>query len=688
MIPSHRTHMENNSDSNIECIRLDVGSTARAGEASSQEVRDDQAFNEFIELYQWPGKSKNMISLANEAGYIPHIKEVGLTARENVVLKINKWLYNSKLERRVNHFVMFVIILDTVLLAFESTDPGVPTPAWVLVLSWMCLFVYFFEVGFRLYICSPTMAFFRKRFYVFDLLIVVLCTVMQMASVMSGLASIIRAIRLTRLLRMLRMLRLLRTFTRVMEMWHGYNMAKMENVGYQESVLSVKLRLNIGSFKLCKALAQQDYFQTTCGKDGVTVSGNRKQLGAQDLFTIAQLVKEEEDFDLFNFEEFCVEWLMLLLIWGSFIVGLSWAFVVLEADNYDLVIEENLGLKDLVDSALPVRDHMPDLLNTLANCEGNSSWKTYTLFDSIYQQYNSTNGTLWNELASFETPYTFMNPWNFEGSTFFTVAMITTIGYGTFTPSTDSGKLVVLFCSLPAIYLTIVFSQKNMELLQKGFCRTRYDSLGLMVFFSVIFFLSFMVVGGWVMKHSEGWTMWDAIYFCWVSFSTLGFGDYAPVAGENWNLVFLTLVVVGWNIVIFVIVVIEKATAELKNMNWWNEQHIPPPFNPENADRPRSSTVGVAEVIHKSTSNSQTISKIEELNEEINKCEDRLRRLKNEQKLLSWTEGSMTMSSSSDRVEDVTTFTPGIITMNDVQDQQDRSSSLEPVIFRRQTFAC
>jgi len=435
-------------------------------------------------------------------------------------------------------------------------------------------------------------------------------------------------------------------------------------------------------------LARQDYFQTTSGNDGVTVSGKKKELGVQDLFTIAQLLKEEEDFDLFNFEEFCIEWLMLLLIWGSFIVGLSWAFVVLEAENYDLVIEENLEIKELVDSALPVRDHMPDLLNTLANCEGNSSWKTYTLFDSIYQEYNSTNGTLWNELASFETPYTFMNPWNFEGSTFFTVAIVTTIGYGTFTPLTESGKLVVIFCSLPAIYLTIVFSQKNMELLQKGFCRTRYDSLGLRVFFSVIFLLSFMVVGGWVMKNAEEWTMWDAIYFCWVSFSTIGFGDYAPVAGKSWNVVFLSLVVVGWNIVIFVIIVIEKATEEFKNMNWWNEQHIPAPFTPESTDRPRSSSVGVAEVIHKSTLNSQTTSKIEELNLEIEKCEDRLRWLKNEQKLLSWTEGSMAVSSSSDRIEDVTTLTPGIITMNSDQDQQDRSSSLEPVIFRRQTFAC
>jgi len=665
--------MENNSNSSIVRVRLGAGSTAFAGEASSLELRDEQAFDDFIEQCQWPGNSKNTISFSNEAGYIPHMEEVGLTEWESVKLKIYEWLWNSKLETRVNNFVMFVIILDTVLLAFESTDPGVPTPAWVLVLSWMCLFVYFIEVGFRLYICSPTKVFFRKRFYVFDLLIVVLCTVMQIASVMSGLASIIRAIRLTRLLRILRMLRMLRAFTRMMEMWHNYNMAKMESNRFEESVLRVNLRLNIGNFKLSKALSQQDYFQTTGGNDGVTIKGNRKQLRAKDLYTIAKLLKEEEDFELFNFEDFCIEWLMLLLIWGSFIVGISWAFVVLEAENYDLVIKENLELKELVDSALPVRDHMPDLLNTLENCEGNSSGKTYTLFDSIYQEYNSTNGTLWNELVSFETPYTFMNPWNFEGSTFFTVSMVTTIGYGTFTPLTNSGKMVVIFCSLPAIYLTIVVSRKNMELLQKGICRTKYDSLGLMVFFTVIFLLSLMIVGGYIMKHSEAWTMWDATYFCWVSFSTIGFGDYAPVAAKSWNVVFLSLVVVGWNIVIFVIIVIEKATAELKKMNWWNQQH-PPPFNPESTDQTRRSSVGVAEVVHKSTLNSLTTS---ELSLEIKKYEDRLRWLKNEKMIVSWNEGS-----SSEKVEDKTTFTPGIIIMNPVQDQQERSPFFEPMIVR------
>jgi len=691
MIPSHRNRWENSSISSSARVRelSDLAITTCAGEGSSLEVIDKQVFNHFTtQQYQLPGNSNDIISHNDEAGYIPHIREVGSKVRENVVSKLQQSIKHAAFEKRVNYFVMFIVFVDTSLLAFESKDPVKPSPTWVIVLTWTCLFIYWLEIWFRLYVASPTIAFFRKRFFVVDLLIVVLCTVMQVASVMSGLASIIRAIRLTRLLRMLRMLRMLRVFTRVLEIWHDYNEKKMNRLSLHGSILSVSLRLNIGSSKLHKALAQQDYFQTICEVDeGLTLQGNSKELRVQDLFTIAQLLKEEEDNEKFNFEEFCVEWLMLLLVWASFIVGLSWAFVSLEAENYDLVIEENLELKELVDSALPVRHHMPDLLSTLASCEGNSSWKAYTLFDSIYQQYNSTSGTLWNELTSFETPYTFMNPWNFEGSTFFTVSIVTTIGYGTFTPLTETGKLVVIFCSLPAICLTIVFGRKNMELLQKGFCRTKYDSLGLMAFFSVIFLLSFMTVGGWIMKSSEGWTMWEAIYFCWVSFSTMGFGDYAPVAGKSWNVVFLLLVVVGWNIVIFVITVIEKVSAECKEIKWWNERHLQPlkpfSFDQSKSSAERSSTVGIAQVVHNSTLNVKTISKMEELSLQIKKCEDRLNSLKNERKLLSWAEGSMGVSSSSETGEDMTISTPDISFRYPVHDQQQECPSVKSVIIRR-----
>jgi len=651
---------ESNSDSAVPVETLEMA--VRSGEGSQLGVIKEQScIPSSNENTTWPIKRLDdimlngiTVSLANSEEGVDYNKldtqEPIIHHKTRKLKRLKRLLKYSNFEKRMGYCVMFVIVLDTSLLAFESDNPNVASPMWVVVMSWLFLFVYIFEIGYRLWISVPTIAFFRKRFYVFDFLVVAVCAVMQVASALPSLASAIRAIRLARLLRILRMLRVLRIFTRVMEIWHDCN---MKNMQVKESILRINLQLNVGNFKLHRMLSQHDFFETVDDVDGgMTLMGQKKDLDVQDLFTIAELLKEEEDQDLFRCEEFCLEWLMLLVLWTSFIIGLSWAFVVIEADNYDLVIQENHDIKLSLDNAVPVRDKLEVVLTALASCEGNLSEVAYNLLADVSTEYSNPNVTMWNELDSLLGAYTFYNPWTFEGSTFFTITIATTIGYGTFTPLTSTGKQIVIFCSLPAIYLTIVFGQKNMELLQKGFCRTQYESLGLMGFFSVIFLLSFMLVGGWILTNSEGWTMWDSIYFCWVSFSTIGFGDYAPVVTEEWNVVFLSLVVVGWNIVIFVISVIDKLSTEFKGMSWWNENKFQPMATIANTlrieQKAASNLIGVAQVVYSANSSSAA-----ELSLEIEKCEQRLLHLKQEQKNLALKdecEGSMRSPSLSNQM--------------------------------------
>jgi len=654
--------MENESYSDSASPVETLEMAARSGEGSPQGVIEEQSCGSSSnEKTTWPLKNLDDIMLTEftmgldnaEEGVDynkQRVEELTVFHKASKLKRLKRKFKYSSFEKRMGYFVMFIIGLDTSLLAFESDNSDVPSPLWVVVFSWLFLFVYIFEIGYRLWISVPTIAFFRKRFYVFDFLVVAVCAVMQVVSALPSLASAIRAIRLARLLRILRMLRVLRIFTRVMEIWHDCN---KKNMQVQESLLRINLQLNVGNFKLHRMLSQHDFFETVDDLDGgTTLMGQEKGLDVQDLFTIAELLKEEEDQDLFRCDEFCLEWLMLLVLWTSFIIGLSWAFVVLEADNYDLIIQENHDIKLLLDNAVPVRDKLEVVLTALASCEGNSSEEAYNLLADVSTEYNNPNVTMWNELDSLLGAYTFHNPWTFEGSTFFSVTIATTIGYGTFTPLTSTGKQIVIFSSLPAIYLTIVFGQKNMELLQKGFCRTQYESLGLMGFFSIIFLLSFMIVGGWILANSEGWTMWDSIYFCWVSFSTIGFGDYAPVVGEEWNVVFLSLVVVGWNIVIFVISVIEKLSKEFKEMSWWNENKFQPMATIANTlrieQKAASNLIGVAQVVYSANSSSAA-----ELSLEIEKCEQRLLHLKQEQKNLALKdecEGSMRSPSLSNQM--------------------------------------
>ena len=43
--------------------------------------------------------------------------------------------------------------------------------------------------------------------------------------------------------------------------------------------------------------------------------------------------------------------------------------------------------------------------------------------------------------------------WDFEGSVFFATTILTTIGYGTFAPTTDSAKLLLAIVTIPGIGL-------------------------------------------------------------------------------------------------------------------------------------------------------------------------------------------------------------------------------------------
>ena len=63
-----------------------------------------------------------------------------------------------------------------------------------------------------------------------------------------------------------------------------------------------------------------------------------------------------------------------------------------------------------------------------------------------------------------------------------------------------------------------------------------------------IFFTLYCAVGGVVMAYGEGWTAIDAVYFCVVTMSTVGYGDMGPSKPEL-KLFCIFLILVG---VIFV----------------------------------------------------------------------------------------------------------------------------------------
>ncbi|KAJ8341010.1 hypothetical protein SKAU_G00333010 [Synaphobranchus kaupii] len=132
--------------------------------------------------------------------------------------------------------------------------------------------------------------------------------------------------------------------------------------------------------------------------------------------------------------------------------------------------------------------------------------------------------------------------WKFTSSAVFAATVVTTIGYGNISPSTTTGQIFCVFFALFGIPLNVVVLNKIgkymlviarmvSDFIEKKINRKR----GIGVFIHLISFISgvlvFFVVPMMVFKVHEGWTASQAIYYCFITLSTIGFGDY--VADDN-----------------------------------------------------------------------------------------------------------------------------------------------------------
>ncbi|KAL6464447.1 hypothetical protein MHYP_G00267640 [Metynnis hypsauchen] len=131
--------------------------------------------------------------------------------------------------------------------------------------------------------------------------------------------------------------------------------------------------------------------------------------------------------------------------------------------------------------------------------------------------------------------------WTFAGSFYFAVTVITTIGYGHSSPRTDAGKVFCMFYAVLGIPLTLVMFQSIGErmnrfiryLMQRsGRCiglRRTGVSMGNMVSIGFLFCLSTLCVGAAAFSHFEGWSFFHACYYCFITLTTIGFGDFVAL---------------------------------------------------------------------------------------------------------------------------------------------------------------
>ena len=115
------------------------------------------------------------------------------------------------------------------------------------------------------------------------------------------------------------------------------------------------------------------------------------------------------------------------------------------------------------------------------------------------------------------------------------VIIIPPIGYGSIAPETDGGRGFFIPYALVGIPLTLVFLGFLGQILNKGVdratkClgrRVTFDWAQLLII-SAVGLVGFILIPAIIFAVIDGWTYFEAIYFTFVSLTTVGFGDFVP----------------------------------------------------------------------------------------------------------------------------------------------------------------
>ncbi|NP_001295560.1 potassium channel subfamily K member 16-like [Amphimedon queenslandica] len=134
------------------------------------------------------------------------------------------------------------------------------------------------------------------------------------------------------------------------------------------------------------------------------------------------------------------------------------------------------------------------------------------------------------------------NNWEYGSAIFFATTVITTIGYGSIAPETDGGRGFFIPYALVGIPLTLIFLGFLGQVLNKGVdratrClrrRVTFDWGQILVVFT-IGLVSFIFIPAIIFAIIDDWTYFEAVYFTFVSLTTVGFGDFVPTAPKTFR---------------------------------------------------------------------------------------------------------------------------------------------------------
>lgn len=139
--------------------------------------------------------------------------------------------------------------------------------------------------------------------------------------------------------------------------------------------------------------------------------------------------------------------------------------------------------------------------------------------------------------------------WSILQAVFFASTVLTTIGYGNVVPSTNGGRMFCILFAFVGIPLTLIVIADLGKLFARGVVKIALamkSKLPLHFSFSciptnlagrrslgafaaiVLLFLYLACGAGMFMLWEDDWNFFDGFYFCFVTMTTIGFGDLVP----------------------------------------------------------------------------------------------------------------------------------------------------------------
>lgn len=132
--------------------------------------------------------------------------------------------------------------------------------------------------------------------------------------------------------------------------------------------------------------------------------------------------------------------------------------------------------------------------------------------------------------------------WDFVSSLFFTSTVLTTTGYGHSVPLSDEGKAFCIFYSLFGIPVTLFFltvvvqrimvvvTRRPVAYFHRRWAMSKSKLAAIhATCLTLIMTLFFLIIPAWIFVSLEKeWDFLESLYFCFISLTTIGLGDYVP----------------------------------------------------------------------------------------------------------------------------------------------------------------